>query len=800
MIGHDKDSPAPQGVRVRKGTALWKRVLKVLLRLMLVIVVSGAVFVGGLVFRYNRIVGAKPGALQTQVVPGDLGRRVNAFVGTGGIPWVCGHNFPGAMVPFGMVRLCPETASMLIRKRALNTSGYYYGDDQILGFSHTRLSGTGATDGGHFLVVPAVGPVWPKPYRKGQYLGFSHREEVASPGYYAVNLPGIGTRVELTATARVGVHRYTFSEAKTPHLVLDVMNALGGRKSREGNLRVLPEVNEVEGTVRTFGTFSGRYGGIKVYFVARFDQPFTSFTTWQNDGAFPNQTTAEGDGVGVDLGFGTGNRPRVLTLKLAISYVSIENARANLQAEAASKDFDHILAEAQQAWEERLSLIKIQGGTEKQKTIFYTALYRVFQMPTVFNDANGEYLGFDKKVHQISGFQYFTDLSIWDTFRTVHPLYTLIAPKDQRDMVVSLVKMLEQGGWLPRWPSGCGYSNSMLGTPADIVIADTYLKGIRDFDVETAYQAMRLTALGPTPPGAAFSGRQGVERYLQYKYCPAGLVERSVSRTLEFAWADHAISLLAESLGHHDDAALFREHARFYRNLWNTNTQYFQPRDAQGKFVEPFKPLLLTYLDRGGVLTRDYVEGSALQWRWAAPFDADGLISLFRSRAYFVAELNKFFASSDPAMGRWNPGPYYWHGNEPDIPAAYLFNSAGRPDLTQKWTRWIMENKYSDSYDGLDGNDDAGTLSAWYVFSALGFYPVAGSDRYELGAPLFEKAEVKLKSQPLVIVSENYAPNHPYVRKVWLNDIPLDRAWISHAEIEQGGLLRFVMGEEPVRR
>ena len=594
------------------------------------------------------------------------------------------------MVPFGMVRLGPETVSMLVRKRALNTSGYYYGDDQILGFSHTRLNGTGATDGGHFLVVPAVEPVQPKTYRQGQSTNFSHSEELASPGYYAVKLPKIGTLVELTATPRVGVHRYTFSQGKTPHLLLDVMNALGGRKSSEGKLRVLPEAKEVEGSVRTFGTFAARYGGIKVYFVARFNQPFASFGTWQNDTVFPNQTTAEGEGVGVDLAFAAASQPQVVTLKLAISYVSIENARANLEAEAGAKNFDEILAEAQRAWEDKLSLIKIQGGTEKQKRIFYTALYRVFQMPTVFNDANGEYLGFDRKVHQTSDFQYFTDLSIWDTFRTVHPLYTLIAPKDQRDMVVSLVKMLEQGGWLPRWPSGHGYSNSMLGTPADIVIADTYLKGIRDFDVEQAYQAMRRTALAPTPPGAAFSGRQGVESYLQYGYCPAGLVERSVSRTLEFAWADHAISLLAESLGHHEDAVLFREHSQFYRNLWNTNTQYFQPRDAQGKFVEPFKPLLLTYMDRGGKFTKDYVEGSALQWRWAAPFDAEGMISLFKSRDYFVEELNNFFAKSDPTMGARSPGSYYWHGNEPDLPAAYLFNDAGRPDLTQKWARWII--------------------------------------------------------------------------------------------------------------
>ena len=502
----------------------------------------------------------------------------------------------------------------------------------------------------------------------------------------------------------------------------------------------------------------------------------------------------------MDLGFAAATQPQVVTLKLAISHVSIENARANLDAEAGAKDFDALLAEAQRTWEDKLSLIKLQGGTEQQKTIFYTALFRVFQMPTVFNDANGEYLGFDRKVHSAAGFQYFTDLSIWDTFRIVHPLYTLIAPKDQRDMVRSLVKMLEQGGWLPRWPSGHGYSNSMLGTPADVVIADTYLKGIRDFDVEQAYQAMRRTALAPTPPEAAFSGRQGVASYLQYGYCPAGLVERSVSRTLEFAWADDAIARLAEALGHSEDATRFREHARFYRNLWNPKTQYFQPRDAQGKFVEPFKPLLLTYLDRGDKFTKDYVEGSALQWRWAVPFDAAGLISLFKSRDYFVAELNRFFAQADPAMGTWSPGPYYWHGNEPDLPAAYLFNEAGRPDLTQKWSRWILDHKYGVGNDGLDGNDDAGTLSAWYVFSSLGLYPIAGSDKYQLGAPLFAKAEVKLKNHPLVIVAENHAPDHRYVQQVWLNDTRLDRTWLRHAEIESGGVLRFAMGAEPPKR
>jgi len=785
------DPPSP--ALTSKPPRRWWRAARIILGVLLLLVLVVVAFLTGLIVKYRSIVGAKPGGLVTEAQPGLIGHWVNPFIGTGGYPWVCGENFPGAMVPFGMVRLGPETTSLLFHRRALNTSGYFYGDEQVLGFSHTRLNGTGATDGGHFLVTPTLEPVISGPVHRTQSTRFSHRDEVAFPGYYAVRLPGPGVLVELSATPHVGFHRYTFTKPQAPHLLLDVSNALGGHRSREGQVRVRPEANEVEGSVRTFGTFAARYGGIKVFFVARFSRPFNSFATWQGGTVLGHQASVEGDQVGVDLGFASTAPPQVITLSLAISYVSIQNARANLEAEGAKKDFDQVVEEAKRAWEEKMSLVELTGGTDKQRTIFYTALYRVFQMPTTFNDANGDYLGFDRQIHRAQDFRYFTDLSLWDTFRTVHPLYALIVPKDQRDMLVSLVSMLQQGGWLPRWPSGNGYSNSMLGTPADVVIADSYLKGIRDFDVEKAYQAMRQTALAPTPPGSAFSGRQGVEPYLTHHYCPAGMVDESVSRTLEFAWSDHAISLLAEALGHTEDSALFHAHSQFYRNLWNTNTQFFQPRDAQGHFVEPFKPLLLTYLDRGGKLTKDYVEGSALQWRWGVPFDAEGLISLFKSREYFVKELDQFFSKASSGLGDWNPGPYYWHGNEPDIFAAYLFNSAGRPDLTQKWARWIMNNKYGDSYDGLDGNDDGGTLSAWYVFSALGLYPVAGSDRYQLGTPLFERAEVKLGSHRLVISAENYASNRSQVRRVLLNDTSLDRTWIRHAEIAQGGTLRFVM-------
>jgi len=770
-----------------------KRFIKILFCGLGLVILTGLLFAGILWIRYRHVVNAEPQMMSNAAQPVlPLIKDVNPFIGTGGYPWVCAHNFPGAALPFGMVRLSPETVSFLTGAKARNTSGYFYGDNRISGFSHTRLSGTGATDGGHFLVVPATGPVSKNGIVKGRSYRFSHRDEVAFPGYYAMRLPEEDIFVELTATERVGVHRYTFSGGVDPHICIDVSHALGDRESREATVTILPDRQEVEGSVRTFGTFAGRYGGAKVYFVARFDREFKSYGTWNGE-RFMDQITAEGEDIGVDLEFDNSDSETVVGLKLAISYVSVENARANLDAEAGTRQFDELLALAQTAWEEKLSLIKIDGATEAQRIIFYTALYRSFQMPTLFNDVNGEYFGFDRQVHQVDGFRYFTDLSLWDTFRTLHPLYNIIARVDQRDMMVSLVRMAKEGGWLPRWPSGNGYTGSMLGTPADITIAEAWLKGIRDFDVEYAYQSMCTTALVPTPRGAEFSGRRGIESYLKYQYCAADEMDEAVSKTLEYGWADYSIGLLAEALDKKEDAALFAEHSQYYRNTWNPETQYFHPRNANGDFVEDFKPLLLTYLDLKEKYTDDYVEGSALQWRWAVPFDAQGLISLFDSREFFVSELNDFFAKADPEMGKWNPGPYYWHGNEPDIYAAYLFNEAGRPDLTQKWVRWILDNKYDTSYKGLDGNDDGATLSAWYIFSSLGFYPMAGSDLYQLGAPLFREAEVKVGENILRIETENYAPENRYVKKIWLNDTILHRSWIRHSEIANGGVLRFEM-------
>ncbi|MFO1022281.1 MAG: GH92 family glycosyl hydrolase [Planctomycetales bacterium] len=743
-------------------------------------------------FLVPTVLSAGPQVLPKSVQPGELGKHVNVMIGTGGKAHLCGMLSPAASVPFGMVRLGPDTMS-LFGTKASSTSGYFYSDSKIIGFSHTRLSGTGATDGGNFLVFPTSDAAVGKHPRK-LAVSYSHQDEVAFPGYYGVALPASGVTAEFTATQRVGVHRYTFADQQAPYLVLNVTSVLGKGTSKAGEVRILPDRQEIEGSVETFGTFSKRYGGIKVYFIAKFNRPFEKFGIWAGDKFAKDQSEGKHDDLNAGLGFAS-SQPNQVEVKLALSYVSIANARENLKAEAESKSFDEILTAAKSAWEEMLGRMRIEGGTDKQRTIYYTSLYHSCLMPTIFNDVNGDYFGFDKQVHRAEGFNYYTDMSLWDTFRTTHPLYNLMARGEQRDMLVSLVKMAEQGGYLPRWPSGNGYSTSLFGTPADMVVAESWLKGIRDFDAETAYQAMKKTALGPTV-NSRFSGRAGIDLYLKYRYCPSDLMKKSVASTLEYCYSDSAVAKLAAALGHREDAAMFEEHSKYYRNLWNPETQYFHPRDAQGKFSPDFNPMLLTYLDFQGKYTHAYVEGSALQWRWAVPHDAEGLVALFKSREYFVQELEKFFEESPPGVSI-NPNAYYWHGNQPDIYAAFLFNAAGRPDLTQKWVRWILEQKYGDQENGVDGNDDGGTLSAWYVLASAGLYPTAGTDRYQLTSPLWKRTEIDLKGKRLTVIAEPADAAHPYIKQVWLNDKPIDRRWLQHSEIADGGTLRFEMSETP---
>ena len=717
--------------------------------------------------------------------------HVDPFISTGGYRYVCPNNPPAAMMPLGMVRPGPDTVSA-DGTTAINMSGYYYQDSQILGFSHSRLCGTGAIDGGHFRVFPDRSDVPLDERRRHMQTGFDHKHESASPGYYSVALPEFQVNAEMTATRRVGLHRYGFEAGVAPRVVIDVGSAMGRGWSKECEVHVNPETWEITGTARTFGSFSGRYGGLKVYFASRFRQPWKNCSTWSGDVIENNGSNAKGEDVGVAFSFAEGETS--VELAVALSHVSIENARENLKVEVGERSFDEVHEAAVSEWNTLLSTVQIEGGTATDQKIFYSALYHSFMMPTVFNDVNGQYIGFDRKTHQADGFEYYTDMSLWDTFRTTHPLFTLLTPKRHRDMLVSLVKMAEQGGNLPRWPSGGGYTNSMFGAPADVVIAEAWLKDIRDFDVETAYRKMRKAAMEAAPNGAPYAGREGITDYVNYGYCPSDTMSGAVAKTLEYATTDAAIGQLAAALGKTEDAEMFSKRGQSYRQLWNPETQFFQPRDTAGQFSTPLMPTLLTYSDIGKKFTEDYVEGSALQWRWAVSHDGAGLVSLFKSKAEFVSELEDFFANSNVLVGTI-PNGYYWHGNQPDIHAVYLFNAAGRPDLTQKWSRWILEHKYGVGPDGLDGNDDGGTLSAWYVFSSLGFYPVVGTDRYELGSPLWKRAVVKIGDHDLEIIADNYAPQHVFVDRVELNGKPLDRWWLAHHEIANGGTLRFVMSD-----
>ena len=772
-----------------------KKTSRIFLYVLLILVGATLLTISLATLKYKSIVAAVPQNSSPQAQPGELGQFVNPFIGTGGFPfWVCGFNFPGATVPFGMVRLSPETMSIYKDTKDFSTAGYYYADTKILGFSHTRLAGTGATEGGHFLFTPTTSPLNKIDFSKDYIHHFSHNEETAFPGYYSVKLKEEQILSEFTTTERTGIHRYTFPEKSNKRILVHITNTLGNARAENGKVRIRPQSNEIEGSVHTYGSFAGRYGGIEVYFVARFDHAFEDYGIWDGTKYVQQQNQAVSDSLKVCLSF-KNNR---INVQVGISYTSIENARLNLDTETNHTSFDTILAAAKTKWEEKLSLIRIDGGSLEEKKVFYSSLYRCFQMPTIFTDVNGDYIGFDHKTHKTTDFTYYTDFSLWDTFRTVHPLFNLIAPHEQRDMLVSLVKMAEQGGSLPRWPMGHGYSNSMLSSPADMVIAESYLKGIHDFDIETAYSHMKKVALAPLPKTTRATGREEIEAYIKYGYCPTEFGNEAVSKTLEYAWADHSISLLAEALNKPDDQALFKKHSMFYKNVWNPETQYFQSKHKNGRFVELFDPLQLTYTDWDEKYTKDYVEGSALQWRWAVPFDPEGLISLFKNKNYFITELNDFFEKSDPKKATWIPGSYYWHGNEPDIHAVYLFNTVGRPDLTQKWVRWILNNKYDNSYVGIDGNDDAGTLSAWYIFSSLGIYPIAGTDIYQLGAPLFKNATLKLGPHNLTVSTSNYAPENIYVSKIFFNGSELDRTWLKHHEIAKGGTLKFVMSKFPL--
>ncbi len=720
---------------------------------------------------------------------------VNPFIGSGGLGFGIGSGTPGIKTPFGLVLVAPDTTGEFGAPPFYHCSGYYSEDEYIVGFSQVHLYGVGAQDLGNILFMPDNGPLdvidgYEDTYRKLKIEG----SEFAKPGYYTVGLESDIT-VELTATTRAGYHRYTFAEDLAQGFVLIDLNhhvATDSDDTEDAEIEIVPADQVVKGRVLQQGGFTGRYGGLDIYFYARFDKPIESYGTWKDNISTDGQTSESGDPIGAYIGFDLADGATV-EAQVGISFISIEQAKLNLETEMPDWGFESVRQQTEDAWEDELSVVRFEGGTDDQRAIMATALYHAFMMPDIFTDANGQYLGFDGQVHTAEDFVYYTDFSMWDTYRTEHPFLSLVKPERSRDMMISLVTMMEQGGYLPKWPMGKGYSNCMVGSPADIVIADAYLKGVRGFDVEAAYASMKEVATAPVPSEHAYGGRGGIDEYVANGYVSMERSGGSVARTMEFAVADNAIAQLATVLGYDTDAAAFIEQSRNYRNLWLDDDQFFVGRHADGSFVEDYNST--TWEDF-------YTEGNAWQYLWLAPHDPEGLIELFGSAESMKSKLETFFEEEkkefdEGAWGGYLPPTYYWHGNEPDIHAAYLFLEVGRPDLTHKWVRWIEDSLYKNAPDGIAGNDDCGTLSSWYVFSSMGLFPNAGMDWYWIGAPLFTRVEVQLADGVLVIEAPEASEDNLYVQSVTFNDEPLTEPRLEHARIAEGGVLRFEMGPEP---
>lgn len=717
---------------------------------------------------------------------GALIDQVDPFIGTGGIGFAVGSSLPGATAPFGMVKISPDTASQERGLGFQHCAGYYYLDTEIFGFSHIHLHGTGVPDYGNLLVMPITGDFDDSILNNTGYRStFDHASEKASPGYYKVTLNKWKTTVELTATTRTAHHRYTFDPGETKRAVLlRLDHSLPGGSVSEGEVKIIDD-KTIEGWLHSNGNMSKRGGGFDLFFVLKSKQAFQG-GTWKDGKLMLDQKTQKGVKIGAVMKF-DGSSEAVVEFQVGISFVSIEGARKNLGAEQPKFDFEGTKKATEQAWEKLLSVIKVAGGTKQERRIFYTSLYHAFQMPTLFTDVDGQYTGFDKKVHTAKDFTYYTDFSLWDTYRTLHPLLVWLTPKRTTDMIRSLLTMAKQGGSLPRWPLATGYTSTMIGASADIVIADAYLKGLKDYDINFAYEQMKRLAMKPNPPGAKFGGRGGIEHYITKGFVDANQHAGSASMTMEYAYNDYAIAQLAKALGKTEDADTFYKRSTHYSNNWDSKTQFFRGKRTDGTWLGDFNPL---------IWTKDYVEGTAWQYLWFVPHDPQGLAKLFGSEQALFQKLDEFFKLSKEEHDQ-NPRPlssrkYYWHGNEPDLHAALLYTQLGRPKEGQKWVRWIMKSKYDDTPAGLPGNDDCGTLSAWYIFNAVGLYPVPAQDIYLISSPIFTRAQVQVAGKTIEIIAPKASEKAIYVKRALLNGKELPHPWLKHTDLNKDGNTLFL--------
>jgi predicted alpha-1,2-mannosidase len=715
-----------------------------------------------------------------------LTRWVDPFIGTGGVGFGVGSTFPGPQRPFGMVRPGPDTSSGGEDADFAHCSGYAHDDGFITGFSHTRMNGTGLPDYGVLALMPTIGMTAAKTSQAGYRAPFSHATEAAHPGYYAVTLDDSKVKIELTSTERVALHRYTFpaTAGADATVLVDVGHTIPTTKITGGEVKVDGAAREVSGFAHLEGSLSGRFGGVDVFYVARFARPFAASGVWRAGALAPGETSRTGGDTGAWLTFDAAADP-VVEARVGISFVDEAHARANLDAEApASLSFDAARAASDAAWEAMLGKISVEGRSERDERIFYTALYHALLMPTLASDVDGSYRGLDHAVHHADGFRYFTDFSLWDTYRTLHPFLSLVYPDVEREMLDSLVAMGEESGAIPRWPLGDGETSCMVGDSAAIVLGEGMKKGVGPVDYASAYEILRRAATGPLPE----HGREGIAEYVAKGYVPIEASGGSAAMTVEYSADDLALAGLAEGLGRADDAAMFRERSHSWKNLFDPSGGFVVGRHADGTFA-PFVP----------VAQHDfYAEGNAWQYTFGAPYDGETLAALFGGRDPMLAKLEQLFTRSacQPAIAAL-PQPYYWQGNEVDLGAAWLFSAMDDWARTARWTRWILAARYGDGPDGLPGNDDGGTMSAWYLFAASGFYPIAGTDTYLLGSPIFTKVTMHLPGGDLVVSAPETSPVARYVRAATWNGAPITRPRLSHADLAGGGALSLEMSDTP---
>lgn len=704
----------------------------------------------------------------------DSSRYVNPFIGTAGN----GHTYPGATAPFGMVQVSPETGNIGWDY----CSGYHFEDKTIIGFSHTHLSGTGWMDLGDILLMPFTGDIKKESYKSR----FSHENESATPGYYSVLLKDYNINVELAATQRAAFHKYTFTDTNEGHLLIDLKHGIVPTKKDLETHVIKSEIKIIDPySLSGFTITKGWAGEKQVYFVMQFQQPIISSEWLSQPGIDRNQQ--------IVLNFRNEDKKFEVNAKIALSTVSIENAGENLKKEIPGWDFYKTKNETRAKWNNYLNKIHIEGN-EKQKVIFYTTLYHTLVVPNNIADADGSYRGADNKVYKSKNGTYYSAMSLWDTFRATDPLYTLLCPDRTNEIIESMLSHSDVQGYLPIWPLWGHETYCMIGNHAIPVIVDAYLKGIRGYDVNKAYEAIKTSS-------TVNHLKSDWDIYLKYGYLPSDLIkEEAVSRTLESGIDDWCVAQMAKAMGKQKDYEEFTKRSAFYKNLFDSTSGLMRGKNSDGKWVTPFDKLKNSHAgDAGG----DYTEGNAWHYTWHVMQDIEGLIKLMGGKEKFALKLDSLFALESTVKGEVTVDVtgligQYVHGNEPCHHVAYLYNYAGQPWKTQEKINLILTTLYNDTPDGLCGNDDCGQMSAWYIFSSLGFYPVNPADgKYVFGKPMYSKAILNFGKTPFIVEAKKLSPENIYIQKIELNGKPYYEGFITHQDIVQGGHLIFTMGSSP---